>query len=258
MTTFSPRLLNALSLSLLLALTACSKDEPTPRATAEAPAAAPTRQVTDPATLAKVAETQRRARLPQPDASVPIAQYTELASGNQLMYLYHALSGMPIDHAAAASEVSREYNSTSDSFRKRDLLAALKPRIDASVADAAGQPYIRIDISASSQLGKYDFERKGFALKALNDASTTRYFQDNSRYQLGFSNTDAYSFLPVSDEAQARQIEQVISKYETMVLRVYAFANDADTATQHIKSVITRVVLTDRAGKTLADFSAKP
>lgn len=251
MKTCSSFVVAALSLSMMMTLPACSQEEPAPQVSA-----LPLRDATDPAVLAQTADAQRGSRLPQPDRSVPSAQYMTLESGNQIMYAYYALSGLPVDHAATAELISRDYRVSTNSFRKRDLLAALKPRIDASVAEAANSPYVRLDINGSSSLlSSYDFQRKGFLVKALEDASATRYFNDNSRYRIKFPNAEAFSMLPVTDEAQARKIEELLSKYETLVLRVHAFANDSDPAQQVVKATITRIVLTDNRGRQLAEFA---
>lgn len=238
--------IGAIALSLLTALAACSKDDTRPPAVA-----APVAQV-DAATLAKVAETQRVSRLPMPDPAVRFDDYLRLESGNQLMAAYYARAGLPVDYAVAAERISSEYRGTSDSFRKRDLLEALKPRIDASVAEAGRFGYVAMNIDGGNLLGKYDFERKGFPVKPLADASSTRYFTDNPAYQLGFGNSQEFAFLMVPDEARARQIETLVSKFESMNLRVYAFINDANPANQHVSAVITRVVLSDARGTVLA------
>ncbi len=242
------------ALAMLSALPACSKEDPAP---ASAAPVAPLRSPADPVALAQTAEAQRISRLAQPEPSVPVEQYVTLESGNQLMFAYYALSGLPIDHATAAQRMSREFRDTSDSFRKRDLLEALKPRIDASVAQAHNTPYMRLDIRGASLLSTYDFERKGFMVKALSDASSSRYFNDNSTYQIKFPNSESFALLPVEDEAQARKLEDMVSKYQSMELRVYAFANDTDTAQNVVKALITRIVVTDQRGQKLAEFAPK-
>lgn len=228
------------ALALSVALSACSQEAPqTPPVPAQ-PAAAP-------APVAAVP-------LPQADPATPLAQYQTLNSGNQLMFLYHALSRLPIDEDAAAQSLSRDYATTSDAFRKRDLLAALKPRIDAGISGAT--PYLRLDVNGSrSLLDSYDFKRQGFNVKEFSDSGSSRYFHDNTRFQIRFSNTEQVNFFPVKDEDAARQIEGSLNRHEELILRIYAFANDTDPARQHVKAVVTRLVLTDPRGKVLAEFT---
>lgn len=232
------------ALALSVALSACSQEAPqTPPAPAQ-PAAAPSAA---PGPVAAVP-------LPQADPATPLAQYQTLNSGNPLMFLYHALSRLPIDEDAAAQSLSRDYATTSDAFRKRDLLAALKPRIDAGIAGAT--PYLRLDVNGSrSLLDSYDFKRQGFNIKEFSDSGSSRYFNDNTRFQIRFSNTEQVNFFPVKDEEAARQIEGSLNRHDELILRIYAFANDTDPARQHVKAIVTRLVLTDPRGKVLAEFT---
>lgn len=194
--------------------------------------------------------------LPQPALDTPADRYVPLESGNQLMFQYYARTGLPLDYERVAPDISNEYHQATDAFRQRDLLAALKPRIDASLAQARDTPYLRMDIDLyGGSVSPYDFDRKGFLLEPFKDAGTYRYFNDNSRYRVAFSNAQRYAFLPVADEATARLIETLRTKYETMTLRTYLFVNDADTSNQSVKAVVVRIVVLDRKGRELVRFA---
>ncbi len=235
----------------LATLAACSDDAAPPKA-AEAPTS-PATTANATASLVEAAEAQRVAALPKPAFATPLAQYENLESGNQLMFQYYARSGLPVDHEALARHVSREYAQTSDTFRQRDLLNALKPRIDASLAQAAANPYLRIDIANETLISAYDFARKGFPLKALQDNSF-RYFHDNSSFRLAFANGQQVDILPVADENLAREIETLRAKYASMTLKVYAFAHESDTSRQTVKALVTHLILTDKQGRTLLSY----
>lgn len=192
-----------------------------------------------------------RTALPKADKATPAASYLELSSGNQLMFAYLALAGMPIDYAKVAADISPDYSRSSDEFRKNDLLTALKPKIDAAVAQAGAQRYVRIEVD--SPIDKYDFEQKGFLLdSSIWEAGSTRYFHDNASYQLGFTNGTAFRYLKVPAEDVARTIEGLRSKYEALHLVVYAFAQDADLSKKLVRAEIVKVDLVDKKGNVLA------
>lgn len=88
------------------------------------------------------AEKARLAALPQPDPSTPDSAYIPITDASQLMFLYAANSGLPPDYEQLAMQYSSDYRATQDSFRKRDLLTALTPKIDANIAEAKAHPYL--------------------------------------------------------------------------------------------------------------------
>jgi len=232
-------------------LTGCSDDgNPKPVANATP---APANMATAPA--AALAVPVAASALPQPDPATPKDRYEALQSGNQLMFQYYAHAGLPLDYPAIAGFMSNEYRQTSDSFRQHDLLEALRPRIDAALAHAKSSPYLRMDIDMAGELSAYDFTRKGFDLKTFDDRAF-RYFGDNSRYRLEFSNGTRYAFLPAADEAAARTIEGLRTKFQGLTLRVFLFINDADPSNEHVKGVITNVILMGKQGQPLAQLAA--
>ncbi|MEG1328871.1 MAG: hypothetical protein RSD99_28475, partial [Janthinobacterium sp.] len=77
--------------AIALILSACGKtDSAAP--TAPAPVATSTADLAAKAQIKAAA-----ASLPQADAATPSASYVDITSGNQLMYSYIALSGVPPD-----------------------------------------------------------------------------------------------------------------------------------------------------------------
>lgn len=255
--TFARMYTTGTALAAILALSllsACSDDstdssaKQPPTAPAAATPAAPAAATPAPVPAAPV--------LAQPDVTAPADRYVTLESGNQLMFQYYARTGLPLDYGRVAGDISNEYRQTTDAFRQRDLLAALKPRIDASLAQAKNTSYLRMDFDLySSQLSAYDFDRKGFQLEPFKDASSFRYFNDNNRFHIAFSNAQRYAFLPVADEATARLMETLRTKYENLVVRAYLFANDADTSNQTVKAIVVRIVLLDKKGRELVQFA---
>lgn len=189
------------------------------------------------------------ATLPQAASNIQLTQYTELNSGNQIMFLYYALSSLPVDYEQIASVYSRDYMNTSDAFKKADILKALKPVIDAEIAKAKSNRYFVDAIDAN--LDSYDFNAKGFPIQDDLSADSTRYYNDNSTYKYQFTNGINAKMLKPNDENLARQIETMRNKYPTMRLRIYAFAQGVDMSNQTVKAQIVKLQLLDGHGSVL-------
>lgn len=207
------------------------------------------------ATSAKTAEAVQKQvvqnGLPKADKSVPAEQYIEFNSGNQLMFSYLALAGMPLDYKEITTRYSQEYARSSDEFRKNDLLTALKPKIDAEVAAASAQRYFKVTLD--NPIEKYDFEKKGFPVNSsIWESGSYRYFHDNNEYKLGFTNGDSFRYLTAISEDDARKIESMRSKYNAMDVIVYGFVQSADPSSKTLKTQIVNIVLTDKKGGVLA------
>lgn len=195
--------------------------------------------------------------LAKPDPNTPDSAYVTVTSGNQVMFLYTALAGLPPDWDAMASDYSSDYSRANDAFRKHDLMAALKPKMQAAVADAKAHPYI-IWNAGGPGLSPYDFTRKGFPVGSGQiDPTGYVYVSDNSTYHLSFTNGNAFQFLPVPDEGVAKQIEQLRSSYTSMSLRVFAFAQSADPSNDTVKAVITKVQLLGPHNQVLLEEKAR-
>lgn len=239
-----PQILTA-ALAVALAVTACKNNEDAP-----APAA-PEGLLGQATAQAKTAEA--KAALPQPDTSRPLSAYTELKSGNQIMFQYVAASKLPPDFPKLAEAYSSEYRRTNDSFRRNDLLQAIKPQLEAQIAAAEADPYGWMEVD-DARLDAYDFERKGFPVGEFAD-DRYRYFGDNSSYTISWANYNQLSFAPVTDEAAARQLESMRTRFgNTPRLRVYYMTQSADLNSQRVNAVVTRVQITDRAGRVLAEY----
>ncbi|MES2014972.1 MAG: hypothetical protein V4484_00645 [Pseudomonadota bacterium] len=239
--------LTLLFAATLTCLTACSDKTAAPGA-ANAPTLA---DATAPKTVAAIKQEVTQAALPKADQSVPNEQYIDLHSGNQIMFQYLSLAAMPLDYKETANAYSPDFARASDEFRKNDLLTALKPKIDAEVAQAGKQRYVKMVLDRPIE--KYDFEHKGFPLDgSIWESGSYRYFGDNSSYKLGFTNGDAFRYLTVASEDSARAIEGMRSKYDPLQLVVYAYTQQADITNKVVKAQIVKVALLDRKGNVLA------
>lgn len=235
-------------LTLCCLLGACSKQDTPP--TAAGPAAAlPNPQ--DPQSVQQAQQVAHAAALPQPDAAVPLDQYVTIKSGEALMYLFYGISKMPPDMNAVAEQISADYRMTSDQFKRQDMLKVLTPRIQASIAEQGQHRYVIWEVEGDV-LEHYDFNAKRFPIKPVYWNGNSRfYWNDLSQYQISFTAPDALHDLQVADEALARDVEGMLSKYQPMRMKLYAFVQDTDLNSKTLKAVITHVELLDRNGRLL-------
>lgn len=189
--------------------------------------------------------------LPQPDMGKPLDGYPELQSGQQIMFLYVAASKLPPDFAKMAESYSQEYRDTSDSFRKNDLLQAIKPQLEQQIAATAASPYAWMLVD-NGRLDAYDFGRKGFAVNEFK-RDNKRYFYDNSNYQLSWANRDQVLFASVPDESKARELESLRTQY-ALQLKIYFFAQSADLNSRIVNAYVTRVQALDRSGRVVLEY----
>jgi len=247
----------AVQIALAFSLAACSKKNEAPAGTPAA-SATPNAASAPPASLADLQNPDAvnkavAATLPKGDPATPLNAYRKIDSGHQVMFMYYALSNMPAPYDEIAKTYSDEYRRTSDSFKQRDILKALQPRIDGEIAGAKNGRYVVVDQQDSRLLQRYDFEKKSFA---LNDFSDDRYtfFNDNSQYTLATTNAADFSAFKVTDEARAREIEGYLSSYKPLRLETYAYAQDADPSNRRIKLQVMKVRLLDARGTVLAEM----
>ncbi|WP_156923633.1 hypothetical protein [Massilia alkalitolerans] len=240
-----------LALVLLAGLAGCKDKAP-----ADAAATPNLADAATPAAMAEQVKAQAQATLPKGDPATPASSYVDIDSGNQIMFAYLNSAGMPIDYNEVAGSYSRDYMMAADEFKKNDLLKALKVKIDAGVAQAAQQRYVRLEIGDSIE--KYDFEKKGFPLaSSVWEKGSYRYFNDNSSYKIGFNNGADFRYLGVPDEDKARLIEGLRSKYEDMRTVVYGYVQDADVSKKLVLAQILKIELLDKKGNVLATRTAQ-
>lgn len=206
---------------------------------------------------AKVAaELAKQASLPTPDRNTPDSTYLPINNAEQLMFLYAANSGLPADYQSMAENFSEDYRNSTDTFRKRDLLAAITPKLDAKIVDAKAHPYL-LWTDSSPQLDHYDFNRKGFAVNtALLSGRGFGYISSmyGRNHQIAFSNGEDFQFLPVADETTAREIESMIGKYNVhLELKIFAFAQSTDDNQHAVLAMITKVQLVGKNDRILAE-----
>ena len=236
----------------VLALSACKQEAKNAEAESDTDAPAPTGMLGAAADKAKAKTVT--AAVPQPDATKSLSSYPEVDSGMQIMFLYVAASRLPPDFTKLAETYSSEYRETNDSFRKNDLMQAIKPQLEEKIAVAKSMPYGWMDIEDSDNLGAYDFERKGFPIEEFQ-SGRYRYINDAYQYKLTWANHGQVAFAPVPDETTARQLESMRTNYSNKPrLKIYFFAQSADLNEQKVDAIVTRVQITDKSGRVLAEY----
>ena len=90
-------------------------------------------------------------------------------------------------------------------------------------------------------LSPYAMDKAAFPAK-FAEAGTYYYMYDNGDYKLAFTNGDGYSLLKVDQEA-ARKIEAARSGYKDFAIIVYAYAQEADMASNQVKAQIVKVAV---------------
>jgi hypothetical protein len=238
---------------LLAALGGCGKQDKNTAAAPLAPEAQVKPSLADMNNPKAVAQAVDSA-LPKGDPTTPLANYRKVDSGNQVMFEYYALSNMPVPYDDIAQAYSTEYRSTDDSFKRKDIITALKPRIDQEISNARSARYVMLEQRDSGLLERYNFEKKTFAIKELATNDRYTYFNDNSNYTLATTNAPDFSALSVPDEAKARAIEGYLSKYAQLRMEVYAFAQDADPSNRRVKLQVMKVRLYSPSNELLAEI----
>lgn len=244
----------AIVLAFATVIGACSKgpQSSTPTASAPSTSAPSVSDALSPQAVQQAAAAAKTANLPKPDFNTADSAYVPLTKGTQLMYFYAAFSGMPVDYNSMASTISQDYRMTSDEFKKHDILAALKPKIDAGIADAKAHPYI-ILTDNNPGIGHYDFQRKAFPVgDALFQQGGYERFYDDTNTELSVTNGALFQNLNVPDENLAKTIESEISSSANLYLKVYAFVQSTDnTSGDMVQAMITKVQLIGPNGQVL-------
>lgn len=176
-------------------------------------------------------------KAPAFDRSVPLDQYVDLSPDNTadgLYYLYAALHEPPLSDDEKFRMLS-PHRAEADAFKRRDLVHAEMPGIDAKLADWKSKRYLRVTVnvpvwmSANARsdngfppmsyaggfglIGPYNFQRKGFpasciANERISHALSPGWSGGNVGLVMGREETYRENcILLVPDEATARALE---------------------------------------------------
>lgn len=245
--------LSVLLFCSMVSLPGCSKPEEAaaPKAANSAPAvdgaaasaAAPNEAVPEKAAAPAV---------PTADRSRPLAAYEKLDSGQKLMFAYLAVGTQPVEYEKVAGVIAPELSYTIDEFKRRDLLQSLRPGIDAEIEKAKGIRYYYMDMNGL--LERYDFDSKSFRFMAFADGSPSIYFPRTAEYKVVFTNVEQYRRFTVTDEAKARQIENLRAESSYLTSKVFFFVSGEQLGTKVVNAEIVTVQLLDRKGNVLLEM----
>lgn len=197
-------------------------------------------------------------KLPQPDKSIGLDKYQPVKSGETLLYVYYALSKMPVDISEVCSMISNDYRNTQDEFKKQDIIKALEPKIKENLASHANNRYLAWESYGrlNQMIGHYDFKQKVFPINEdYWGGHAGFYLNDVSQFSIAFNAPESLHALKVEDEAVARQIEKMLTEYKNATLYVYAFAQEADINKKYIHSIVTAFELRDENNHVIAKQS---
>ena len=206
---------------LILGATACSHSEPSG-------GAAPKPSATS-APKAKPAENAS----PTPRvtaAEKPFADYVPIGD-DALAWVgqYYAVAGDSVDYAAVAQRLEPTYRNATDTFAKRDALAAFSAKLDKAIADARANPYIRIP-PYQAQLPAYDLDHTHYDLSGLISPDSILDV-GNSAAQVRMAPAPDLATYAPANEAEARATEKTLSSEpfpRKVVVTVYGKVVSAD------------------------------
>lgn len=193
-----------------------------------------------------------------PDANTPAAAYKLIDSNLNLLYIYYAFSGMPIDYEAIATESSQEYRSTSDGFKRQEIMAALKPKIDTQLQEVKTGRYFTVKTNDRA-LGHYNFDSKSFPVRGITESQYLTYSDiANHASQVKASLSNSAIFMNYKEENidKAKALEARVAQGKAAgPSKLYLFVRDTESASgKLINFEILRIEIQDRDGKVFASF----
>jgi hypothetical protein len=193
------------------------------------------------------------------DKSIPLASYTDLQSGSQIAVLYYFYAKEPMPAADLARSFDMDYQRTSDTFKREDLLKTLIPKYEAQQKAEAASPYFKVRLSAS--LGHYNPQAKSFPLLDLAlDGNSRLSMNDSSDYAIVPRGDERFAAITPAGEDQARALEAKVSASgrDRMNVNVDLYVKAADAVSFAArKDIVAKVVaahITDETGGPIADI----
>lgn len=255
---------NGIAVVLVLALTGCGDDTPKQALPAisdtsesvQTNANADTSKQSSQIETPKVAETAKISAPPKSaiDVNTPNDKYVQLESGRQLAFWNYVISGKPVDYEELSTIISKDYRDERDVFKKNEIAEKLKPFVDSELNKyrEGGRYFIYEDNFGLNLIESYSFDSKSFIVKKGSDINpirnTYRYFNDANKYKYSFIWEDGkYASLSVPDIEVAKKIEALRSKYQSLTLKVYAYAESISPEDSTIiEAKVIRIELYDQ------------
>jgi hypothetical protein len=192
------------SVALSLLLAACShsgSDTSTPAAAASS--ASTTAAVTPaiPATPPTVTVTA---------GEKPFEQYQ--APGDDALAwvgFYYAVAETPVDYPAIAARLDPTFRATTDAFAQRDAVAGVKTKLDAAIAAAKANPYVKLS-PVVTRMPAYDLTQSRYDLGAFIGPDLRIHIGAGVADVAFAANPSLASYAP-ANEAEARGLEHSLS-----------------------------------------------
>lgn len=270
--------LPALCLLTAAMLAGCGQHESdTTTTSSAAPAPAPASEIksganSDAAKAFADAQKAREVAQPKADPSVPLANYTTVDlndGGTWLTYVDVSRADPQPGDEELLGMFSPRYFNEQDAFKKHDLVATELPPIKANLQRYANQAYYAlpfgdpsvtsISMNFSFQNG-YDFNSKSFLMSSGQCWSTLYGNRQNVLLDLSKTGSNLCQ-LPVQDEAQAKQIEQLRAANKLSARGLVYFHVDGIQTGNHVVGTATHMHIDlydapiwDKRGKVFASF----
>lgn len=141
----------------------------------------------------------------------PESDYQEIDALTSI-YQYYAVSGQTPPYEKLADRWSG-YSVIQDAFDKRDRLAEITSEINAGIARAKTNPYVKIDFQ--SEIPKFDFDKGAYPLSEVIGPRTYITPSGNMGtrgYRVMFNQRELFASFAPNGEADAREIESGVSE----------------------------------------------
>jgi len=192
------------------------------------------------------------------DKSIPLSSYSVLQSGLQVALLYYGLNGAPLPAANLARDFDADYQSTTDSFKKQDLIKGIQAKYDTQQKAELAAPYFVVKASAS--LGHYNAETKSFPILALGmDGNSRLDLPGASSYGVVMRGEPKFQSVLPEGEEKARALEaKIAAAGDRLPINVDVYFKAADTVSYAArKDIVAKVVavhVADQSDAPIADI----
>jgi hypothetical protein len=140
----------------------------------------------------------------------PFEQYQ--APGDEALAwvgLYYAVAGTPVDYPAIAARLDPTFRATTDAFSQRDAVAGVKTNLDAAIAAAKANPYVKLS-PVVTRMPAYDLARSRYDLSPFIGPDLRIHIGAGVADVAFAPNASLAAYAP-ANEAEARALEHNIS-----------------------------------------------
>jgi len=202
-------------------------------ASAPPPAPSPAAVAIDPPKAAPAVQPD----YPKADKSVPLATYQPF-DNKMLIHAYYALADESFDIKHVNAYTGQRFE---DGFQLRDMLAKIKPQVEAGIEKAKVNRYYVAELPVGFE--PYDFEKGVFRLAKAGESWENKmpdwhYGESVNVFDFDFTNIDILKTVQVKDTDIARKFQNR-SGYPNV--RIYFFVAGHETRTRNDGSSIKRL-----------------